>query len=217
MTGRGGDQPPAMPTQNCAVCGARRPRRATVPRFDLVILRPQAEESAFPSPNAPSSVICSANATFPPEGGRFYQARLGSRAPQSQVPRCHGWRAESSRPTLSAPRVILSAAKDPSLPSFEAASGDERTDSSPSAQNDGERRCAVRFTPSVRLRRTAPPSRGSDAGWRAESSRPMDGAVSCRAPHHTQMLPVENPVENVQTFVRRERRPKMGPERFTNL
>ena len=107
--GRDGDQPPAMPTQNCAVCGARRPRRATVPRFDLVILRPQAEESAFPSPNAPSSVICSANATFPPEGGRFYQARLGSR-----------------------------------------------------------------------------PS------------------------HHTQMLPVENPVENVQTFVRRETGPENG-------
>ena len=72
----------------------------------------------------------------PPEGGRFYQARLGSRAPQSQVPRCHGGRAGSSRPT--------------------------------------------------------------------------DGAVPCRPSHHTQMLPVENPVENVQTFVRRETGPENG-------
>ena len=110
--GRGGYQPPAMPTQNCAVCGARRPRRATVSRFDLVILRPKAEESAFPSPNAPSSVICSANATFPPEGGRFYQAHLGSRAPQSQVPRCHGGRAGSSRPTKSGGPVLVRRAAD---------------------------------------------------------------------------------------------------------
>ena len=121
---RGGYQPPAVPIRRCVGVGRDDPARQ-VPPSDLVIL------SAAKDPSRPSFYVSSGDGST--DSSAFGLRMTGEMRgcpprspPQSgsagQLPRPGGaLRAGASgkpRPTLSTPRVILSAAKDPSLPSL---------------------------------------------------------------------------------------------------